>query len=157
MNFDDRNTFVNMKFLYSALPDPDFYVYVLIDDFHADLEGKVQRYYDFYAWCPWASILSSIFNAEPHIFAMHYIFKKWKHEILYHDLKLILTNQGMNGIFRIYPIFDLNVFKGIAFCINKLCGTKKRRKMIKKRMPDNCKIGYGNISHKKMWMKLLKS
>ena len=28
MNFDDRNTFVNMKFLYSALPDPDFYVYV---------------------------------------------------------------------------------------------------------------------------------
>ena len=38
MNFDDRNTFVNMKFLYSALPDPDFYVYVLIDDLHADLE-----------------------------------------------------------------------------------------------------------------------
>ena len=80
MNFDDRNTFVNMKFLYSALPDPDFYVYALIDDFHADLEGKVQRYYDFYAWCPWASILSSIFNAEPHIFAMHYMFKKWKHD-----------------------------------------------------------------------------
>ena len=30
-----------MKFLYSALPDPDFYVYVLIDDLHADLEGMV--------------------------------------------------------------------------------------------------------------------
>ena len=40
MNYDDRNTFVNMKFLYSAIPDPDFYVYVLIDDLHADLEGK---------------------------------------------------------------------------------------------------------------------
>ena len=40
MHFDDRNTFVNMKFLYSALPDPDFYVYVLFDDLHADLEGK---------------------------------------------------------------------------------------------------------------------
>lgn len=43
MNFDDRNTFVNMKFLYSALPDPDFYVYVLIDDLHADLEGKFRE------------------------------------------------------------------------------------------------------------------
>ena len=40
MNYDDRSTFVNMKFLFSALPDPDFYVYVLIDDLHADLEGK---------------------------------------------------------------------------------------------------------------------
>ena len=40
MNYDDRNTSVNMKFLYSAIPDPDFYVYVLIDDLHADLEGK---------------------------------------------------------------------------------------------------------------------
>ena len=40
MNYGDRNTFVNMKFLYSAIPDPDFYVYVLIDDLHADLEGK---------------------------------------------------------------------------------------------------------------------
>lgn len=56
----------------------------------------------------------------------------------------------MNGIFRIYPIFDLNVFKEIAYCINKLRGTKKRRKMIKERMPDKCKIGYGNFSHKKM-------
>ena len=76
MNFDDRNTFVNMKFLYSALPDPDFYVYVLIDALRADLEGKFRDTMIFYAWCPWASSLSSIFNAESHIFAMHYIFKK---------------------------------------------------------------------------------
>ena len=32
----------------------------------------------------------------------------------------------MNGIFRIYPIFDLNVFKEIAFCIHKLWNKKEK-------------------------------
>ena len=32
-----------------------------------------------------------------------------------------------------YSIFDLNVFEEIAPYMNKLCGTKKRRKMIIKK------------------------
>ena len=76
MNFDDRNIFVNMKFLYSALPDPDFYVYVLFDDLHADLEGKFRDTMIFMRGARGGQFLSSIFNAESHIFAMHYIFKK---------------------------------------------------------------------------------
>ena len=39
----------------------------------------------------------------------------------------------MNGIFKIFSIFDLNIFKEIASYMNKLCGTKKRRKMIIKK------------------------
>ena len=55
----------------------------------------------------------------------------------------------MNGIFRIYLIFDLNVFKEIAFYINKLCGTKKRRKMILKRMPENVKLDMATFHTRK--------
>ena len=76
MNYDDRSTFVNMKFLYSAIPDPDFYVYVLIDDLHADLEGKFR---DTMILCVVPVGVNSILNLQrrvPHVYNALYFQEK---------------------------------------------------------------------------------